>query len=626
MTLLTSGLVVAMPARPASALTTFTSTGTEVTVQASDAGTLRFSCTSGSVRANGTPATPSVSCSALTKVTVLASNFQDVVHLDDLDTGFPALASTYVDTKLDNDVVYASRFPDQITTGSGDDGLVLSISGALDTSISMGSGTSDTLYLEGTSGNDAMTISNLVLDLSVDTKAGGGSTITRPFSGVEGLVASGRGGNDTLDASPLTNPMNLTYVTLSGDDGNDTLTSGPISTNFSGGDGTNTMIGGASTDYFFTDSNTDLISPGGAANRIADANGLRSGGRTITPGGGTDDYDVDLMRGDAVWRVRQGGTSSTAMTTASLRRPGIQQLPSTIATVGAYFDDGSQPADHTLADIVALQGDKSVTVNDAGKKTTMIDITIPTGAWTTGGTIGNGSGSVDPTTAGYGTISLLNVGPVSVHGPWTNKNRGWTHRVHRDLLFRFASTATLDEGETLLGNGTVTRPQVTASLIDTDEYRGLDVDRVYVKFLRRVADPGGRSSWITSLRNGKSLLKFRGQLVGSNEYFTKAGGTNAAYVDRAYADVLGRAPDPGGRTYWINRLNAGVDRGAVAIAFMNNTEPRRFLVADQFLRFLDRMPTSGEYATWEPTLKNSATGEQQLVAFLANSSAYYNRS
>ena len=69
-------------------------------------------------------------------------------------------------------------------------------------------------------------------------------------------------------------------------------------------------------------------------------------------------------------------------------------------------------------------------------------------------------------------------------------------------------------------------PAVVAGLMDTDEYRGLDVDRTFVKYLRRTADPAGRTYWITSIRNGKALWRFRAQLFGSNEYFTKAGGEN----------------------------------------------------------------------------------------------------
>ena len=104
-----------------------------------------------------------------------------------------------------------------------------------------------------------------------------------------------------------------------------------------------------------------------------------------------------------------------------------------------------------------------------------------------------------------------------------------------------------------------------------------------------------------------------------------AGGTNADYVTRAYSDVLGRAPDPSGKAYWTGKLDGGYDRGSVALQFLNAAEARRRLVDDQFLRFLDRLPTATEQSSWVGQIPTS-DGEQRLVAFLAGSASYYGRS
>jgi hypothetical protein len=151
------------------------------------------------------------------------------------------------------------------------------------------------------------------------------------------------------------------------------------------------------------------------------------------------------------------------------------------------------------------------------------------------------------------------------------------------------------------------------------------VDRVFRRYLRRAADAGGRSYWITSIRNGKSLTQFRAQLLGSNEYFTKAGGTNAAFVTKVYQDVLGRTPDAGGAAYWTAKADAGLDRGLIARQFLNAAESRRAVVKDQFLRFLDRQPTAQETQDWIDVLYTVRSGEQDLVAFLAASGGYFNR-
>jgi hypothetical protein len=227
---------------------------------------------------------------------------------------------------------------------------------------------------------------------------------------------------------------------------------------------------------------------------------------------------------------------------------------------------------------------------------------------------------------GYGVVQVSKFSQVSIHGPWTNKNSGFAHRATRDLMFRFATSQSVASTSLALGSGETTRPAVIKSLMDTDEYRGLDVDRTFTRFLKREVDPSGRAYWIKSIGSGKALWRFRAQLFGSNEYFTKAGATNASYLDKVYFDVLGRPIDPSGRTYWTNKLNSGADRGSVALNFLKSSEFRRSVVDDQFLRFLDRKATTAEHAAWDPKITGTTTGEQDLIAFLAASDAYFNRS
>ena len=42
----------------------------------------------------------------------------------------------------------------------------------------------------------------------------------------------------------------------------------------------------------------------------------------------------------------------------------------------------------------------------------------------------------------------------------------------------------------------------------------------------------------------------------------------------------------------IYNLRIGADRGSVALQFINGSEFRRYLIDEQFLRFLDRLPTA----------------------------------
>ncbi|WP_421118430.1 DUF4214 domain-containing protein [Aquihabitans daechungensis] len=212
-----------------------------------------------------------------------------------------------------------------------------------------------------------------------------------------------------------------------------------------------------------------------------------------------------------------------------------------------------------LADVVALNGGRMIYVRGDAAGDDLLDVTIPSGWWVTGGTP-QGTYVITPTNDSYAAIQASNVGPVNIHAPWTNKNSGFVHRATRDLMFRFATSGTISSTSLALGSGETTRPAVIEGLMETAEYRGLDVDRTFTRFLDRAVDPSGRTYWINSIGNGKALWRFRAQLFGSSEYFTKAGGTNAAYLEKVYFDVLGRQIDPSGRTYWGNKLNNGADR------------------------------------------------------------------
>ena len=619
--LLAAGLVLATPVGPAAAAVVTSVSGTSLTVTVTGEDTAAFSCVSGKVRVNNVVTSPAVACTALTNVTITGDGGNQTIHADQLTaSSFPAFTGATITTNGGNDAVFASPKVDAITTGTGTDAVVVDIRGKAASAISLGGDADDTLYLEGSAADDQISISSSGSNGNVTTKVGSAPDVGRPYSLATRFVLHGNDGNDTLSTKSLFVPY---PVTIDGGDGDDTLESGYGTCDLFGRTGTNTYKGGQCVDYVHSVSDTDIINGGASTNTFYDETSLHSGGRTIAEApGASDTYEVDLARNDAVWRTRRGTPKGTSDLTASLNRNGQQHLASTVDQVTATFAGASQPADHTLADVEPLYS-MDVTIKD-GTKTTVVDITIPAGTWTTTGTIGNGSGTVTPSDSNFSPVNLANVGPVQVHGPWTNKNRGWGHRMIRDLLFRFGTSTELNDIQGDLAGGTITRPMITANTMDTDEYRGLDVDRTFVKYLRRAADPGGRTYWINSIANGKALWRFRAQLFGSNEYFSKAGGTNALYVEKAYSDVLGRSPDPSGKAYWTNKLNNGADRGSVALQFINSPEARRRLVDDQFLRFLDRKPNSAEQTTWVDALPG-ATGEQDLIAYLVNSGAYYAR-
>ena len=616
--LLTATMVL-VPASPAAATVTVTTSGTVVTVDLVGNEPMRIDCNNGVVVIRLKTGTPAVPCGSLTKVIVNGDGGIQTVYGEDLDDPlFTADPSLEVHLGAGNDDVRESAQADVIDLGAGDDVLHLSRS-APNTSVDLGTNTDEVRYF-GSDDDEVMTASSTSNVMTFSHTLAGVTTTTQ-VTNAERLDFNGRGGDDVLDASGVTAASTIDGAVLFGSFGDDVLLGPDAPSTLFGGVGDNQIVGGTANDNIGSASEGDTISPGGGADRVYDRDSLRSG-RTIDSTGFGHTYTVEVAFGDAVSRVRPSGSGT--LVTTSLTRTGQQLVPSTFQTVVVNLDQHGEGGDRSLIDLHALAGNRAIRGEGDVTDDDLVDITIPYGGWTTSGTAAT-TLTIDPTDSILGTITLSDVGEVRIHGPWTNKNAGFVHRVTRDLMFRFATGSEISSIAVGLGDGETTRPAVVAGLMDTDEYRGLDVDRTFVKYLRRTADPAGRTYWITSIRNGKALWRFRAQLFGSNEYFTKAGGENEAYLVKVYNDVLGRDPDPSGKAYWLKKLNGGADRGSVALQFINGSEFRRYLLDEQFLRFLDRRATTAEQTTWSNVLKASATGEQQLIAFLAASTSYYDR-
>lgn len=617
---LLSGALVSVGAPPASADSLVaTTSGTVVTVTIVGNLDAYFSCNaSGKVMVGAVTAAPALACSALTSVHVNGDSGDQRVVGSGLDVAaFSTHPNLVVSLGDGNDTFYETERADTADLGPGIDTAYLHAGGVANGTIALGGGT-NALTVYGTAANDTMTASSTNGNVSVSSNNGAVASVSAATS-VTNLDVEGYAGNDTISAVGITGASSVASIYLGGGLGDDTLSASPKGSSLDGGAGTNVLNGSATVDRIYSASVTDSIYAGSGADQVFDVTPGRSGGQSLS-GTGSKDYNETFASCDTVQRVRPYAINGMSIT-ASVCRPGISNLTNTFTRYLTDTGVDSEVASKGVIDVVVPGPQRIDVAGDVGEDDIM-DVTVPTGTWTVTGTV-PGSMSIGTSDATLGSVYLNHIGKLSVHGPWTDKDQGFAHRVTRDLLFRFPTNAARDAIRDQLKNHTKTRAQVVASIIGTDEYRGLDVDRVFVQFLKRPADASGRAYWINGIKNGKSLRKFRAQLFGSNEYYAKAGGNNEDFVQQAYLDVLGRLPDAAGETYWINKLANGTSRGAVAISFLNSTESRRNIAKDQFLRFVGRYPSTAEADQWIATLGSSATGEQDLVAFLAASGSYY---
>ena len=149
--------------------------------------------------------------------------------------------------------------------------------------------------------------------------------------------------------------------------------------------------------------------------------------------------------------------------------------------------------------------------------------------------------------------------------------------------------------------------------------------RLYSAYFGRLPDFGGYTYWTGKLRAGSSLKKVSDTFAASSEFKTKYGSlSNTAFVNLVYQNVLHRAPDPAGRTHWVNKLNSKTaSRGQVMLNFSESSENTTKMdskVTSVLVRagMLRRMPTAVEYAADVADLDGAGTFDTLVATVFAS--------
>jgi hypothetical protein len=101
-----------------------------------------------------------------------------------------------------------------------------------------------------------------------------------------------------------------------------------------------------------------------------------------------------------------------------------------------------------------------------------------------------------------------------------------------------------------------------------------DAYRLYQAAFNRTPDVSGLSYWTRGLDRGISISEIAQGFVNSSEFKSVYGSnpTNQQVVDLLYLNVLGRAGEPSGISYWVNGLNNGVPVAEVLRGFSVSAE------------------------------------------------------
>jgi hypothetical protein len=254
---------------------------------------------------------------------------------------------------------------------------------------------------------------------------------------------------------------------------------------------------------------------------------------------------------------------------------------------------------------------------------------VPSGAGTVDVRVQSGIPATDPNNAsdnvtnpifGYG-ISLTSAADqftFQTGGNPTGPEALFVTQLYHDLLGRAPDSTGLATWTGLLDQGTVTRQQTAAALVSSQEFQTNEVSHLYQSILGRPADQAGLQVWVNYLAKGGTAAQEEAQLLGSVEFFGKAGGTNSAFLAALFQDVLHRPIDPTGASAFGQALAAGVSRTTVAQQLMSSQEADVVLVEGLYQQYLHRPVDTAGLQVWISTLQHGGTAEQIVVSLTAS--------
>ena len=224
-----------------------------------------------------------------------------------------------------------------------------------------------------------------------------------------------------------------------------------------------------------------------------------------------------------------------------------------------------------------------------------------------------------------GTLTINIVDPV-LPGCTSedSKDARYICRVYLDLLGRAA-----DPGGKAFWLRKVVAGEPRTGIIrkyqTTPEYNRRVVDDVYKTFLKRNPDKSGQTFWAEKIRKGANPDEVRTQVIGSNEYLTKSGGSSAGFAAAIYQQVT-RVPATKAQVdSVVAQIKAGNTRTSITAALLATKAGDTATVQGIYERFLRRTPPASEVTFWVNKLQSGVT-ELKIVEATVGSNEYYNRS
>jgi hypothetical protein len=151
-------------------------------------------------------------------------------------------------------------------------------------------------------------------------------------------------------------------------------------------------------------------------------------------------------------------------------------------------------------------------------------------------------------------------------------SQAFVSSAYQVILNRPADAVGLAAWSAALDTHSLNLLQVAQGLVYSPEHHAAAVQTIYQTFLHRQPEAAALANNINFLSAGGTLKSVKEAVLSSAEFFQDAGGTNAAFVQVLFNELLGRAPEPVTQEAFTHALDAGVARLDIVKTVLNSPE------------------------------------------------------
>jgi hypothetical protein len=236
----------------------------------------------------------------------------------------------------------------------------------------------------------------------------------------------------------------------------------------------------------------------------------------------------------------------------------------------------------------------------------------------------NAAGSSPPSNVAIGMTADSGGGAASIPGGVNPATARLIIGYFQQFLARTPAPAEVYSWASAIDGGALT-PAAAAMAIEKslegDTYQGT---QLWQRYLHRSPDLAGLQGLVNYMQAGASINDVAMQLLGSDEYFARVGGSDFAFVSSLYQNVLNRNASPAEIAGWLNGIAQDQSRAQMAADFLSSAEHVQDEVFLLYSQFLDRGPDPSDAAGWELAMANGLSYEQ-AAAYFGASIEFFNK-